>query len=82
MDSDLVAKTIQVGFPISLQMIISVVIWLFAPDIIILFNLSDQAAVYCLKHLRAVAIYLDIVLSLVIQLFGGMEYSDLESDSL
>ncbi|MBQ9268904.1 MAG: MATE family efflux transporter [Oscillospiraceae bacterium] len=35
---------------------ISGVVWVLADQIIILFGLSDQAAEYCLQHLRAVAI--------------------------
>ena len=38
-------------------------------SIITLFGLSDQAAVYCLEHLRTVA-FINIVLSLYVPLFG------------
>ena len=38
-------------------------------NIITLFGLSDQAAVYCLSHLRTVAL-VNIILSLYVPLFG------------
>lgn len=48
---------------------ISACVWLFAPDIITLFSLSNQSAEYCLAHLRAVAI-INVVLSMYIPIFG------------
>lgn len=58
-------------FFISLVMtvIISVCIWGFAPDIIKLFDLSEQAAEYCLAHIKAVTM-INVVLSMYIPLFG------------
>ncbi len=44
-------------------------IWIFAENIIELFGLSDQAAQYCLAHLRAVSL-VNIILSMYIPLFG------------
>lgn len=48
---------------------ISALVWLLAENIIGLFGLSDQAAVYCNQHLRAIA-FINIILSLYIPLFG------------
>ena len=48
---------------------ISACVWLFAPQIITLFSLSDKSAEYCLAHLRAVAV-INIVLSMYIPIFG------------
>lgn len=48
---------------------ISGLVWVFAGTIIGLFSLSSQAAVYCLSHLRTVAL-VNIILSLYIPLFG------------
>ena len=49
--------------------VISGVVWFLADQIIILFGLSDQAAEYCLQHLRAVAIF-NIILNSYFPLFG------------
>lgn len=49
--------------------VISGVVWVLADQIIILFGLSDQAAEYCLQHLRAVAIF-NIILNSYFPLFG------------
>lgn len=64
-------------FIISLIMtfIISAVIWIFAGNIITLFNLSEQAAEYCLAHLRAIAL-INIVLSMYIPIFGVFQGSN------
>ena len=48
---------------------ISALVWVFADGILGLFGLSSQAAVYCLAHLRTVAL-VNIILSLYIPLFG------------
>lgn len=48
---------------------ISAFVTIFADDIITLFSLSNQAAEYCLAHLRAIAL-INIVLSMYIPLFG------------
>ena len=60
---------------ILMTLCISAAVWLFAPKIITLFNLSDQAAVYCLAHLRAVAM-INVVLSMYIPLFGVFQGSN------
>ena len=57
--------TISLG----LTLIISGVVWICADNIITLFGLSDQAAVYCLAHLRTVAL-VNIILSIYVPLFG------------
>lgn len=48
---------------------IAVLVWVTADGIIKLFALSDEAAVYCLAHLRTIA-FVNIVLSMYIPLFG------------
>ena len=58
-----------------MTLMISAVIWVFAEDIITLFNLSERAAEYCLSHLRAVAL-INIVLSLYIPVFGVFQGSN------
>jgi GTP-binding protein Era len=52
-----------------MTLVISGAVWLLAGSIITLFGLSDQAAVYCLAHLRTVAL-VNIILSLYVPLFG------------
>lgn len=57
--------------------IISSLIWIFADNIAHLFGLSDEALVYCVPHIRTVAL-INIVLSSYIPLFGvyqGMGHS-------
>lgn len=56
---------------ISLMMTVCIsgIVWLFADDIITLFALSERASVYCLAHLRTVAL-INIILSMYIPLFG------------
>ena len=58
-----------------MTLMISAVIWIFAEDIITLFNLSEQAAEYCLSHLRAVAL-INVVLSMYIPIFGVFQGSN------
>ena len=48
---------------------ISGTVWLFAGEIIRMFALSDQAAVYCNAHLRTVSLT-NIILASYIPLFG------------
>ncbi len=64
---DGVIQTVVISLLMTL--IISGLVWIFAGQIITLFDLSDQAAVYCLSHLRAVAL-INVVLSIYIPLFG------------
>ena len=54
---------------LGMTVMISAMVWLFAENIITLFGLSDQAAVYCLAHLRTVAL-VNIILSVYVPLFG------------
>ena len=48
---------------------ISLFMWLFAENIINLFKLSDQAAIYCDSYIKTIAL-INIILSLYIPLFG------------
>jgi putative MATE family efflux protein len=52
-----------------LTLVISGAVWLLAGNIITLFGLSDQAADYCLRHLRTVAL-VNVILALYVPLFG------------
>ena len=54
---------------ILLTLCISALVSLFAGNIIELFNLSEQAAIYCYSHIRTIAL-INIILSLYIPLFG------------
>ena len=54
---------------LAMTVCISTLVWTFASNIIELFSLSSQAAVYCRSHLRTVA-FVNIILSLYIPLFG------------
>ena len=54
---------------------ISVLMWTFSGQIITLFGLSDQAAVYCHAHLQAVAI-VNVIFSLYIPVFGVFQGSN------
>ena len=58
-----------VALSLGLTLVVSGAVWLLADDINTLFGLSDQAAVYCLSHLRTVAL-VNIILSLYVPLFG------------
>ncbi|SDB57240.1 MATE family efflux transporter [Butyrivibrio sp. INlla16] len=62
---------VRQAFIISLLMTlcISAMVSIFADKLILLFGLDEQATVYCLAHLRAVAM-INIVLSMYIPLFG------------
>lgn len=52
-----------------LTLCISGLVWLLAGNIVDLFHLSDQAAIYCNAHIRTIAL-INIILSLYIPLFG------------
>ena len=54
---------------LGMTLCICTLVWVFAENIIELFGLSDQAAQYCLAHLRAVSL-VNIILSMYIPLFG------------
>lgn len=58
-----------------LTLVVSGAVILFAPSISQLFGISGQAEVYCLEHLRTVAL-INIVLSLYIPLFGVFQGSN------
>lgn len=68
---DRVKKGVRQTLLISLAMTlcISGIIWAASGSIITLFALSEQAAKYCLAHLRTVAL-INIILSMYIPLFG------------
>ncbi len=52
-----------------LTLCISGLVWLLTGNIVNLFHLSDQAAIYCNAHIRTIAL-INIILSLYIPLFG------------
>lgn len=52
-----------------LTLCISAAVWLLSGSIIGLFKLTDQAATYCIAHLRTIA-FVNIILSLYVPLFG------------
>jgi len=56
------------GISFGLTLLISAVVWGFAPDIVAMFGLGEVASSFCLRHLHAVAL-INIVLSLY-PLFG------------
>ncbi|MBQ3424619.1 MAG: MATE family efflux transporter [Clostridia bacterium] len=58
-----------IALSLGLTLVISGAVWLLADGILTLFGLSDQAAVYCLQHLRTVAL-VNVILSLYVPLFG------------
>ncbi len=68
---DRVRLGVRQTFVISLMMTLAIaaLMWTFSDQIITLFGLSAQAAVYCRAHLRAVAL-INIVFTLYVPLFG------------
>ncbi len=58
-----------IGISVAMTLVISALVWIFAGSIIKLFGLSDEAMVYCLSHLRTIAM-INIVLSVYLPLFG------------
>ena len=54
---------------LAMTLLISAAVWWFAPNIVSMFGLGDEAASYCLSHLHAVSL-INIVLSVYIPLFG------------
>lgn len=58
-----------------MTIVISTIVWIFAENIITLFSLSEQAAEYCLAHLRAISL-INIVLSMYIPIFGVFQGSN------
>lgn len=76
---DRVKKGVRQGSLISLlsTLVISTLIWISADNIAGLFGLSSEALVYCVPHIRTVAL-INIILSLYVPLFGlyqGMGHS-------
>lgn len=60
-----------------ITVMISIIVWSLADNIIELFGLGPEAAGYCLEHIRAVAL-INIVLSVYVPIFGlfqGTGYS-------
>lgn len=74
---DRVNKGVFQTFVISLFMtsIISVFVWSMSGSIINLFSISSDAAFYCDKHLKAIAI-VNIILSMYVPLFGVFQGSN------
>ena len=68
-------KRVKLGTTQALMMslgstlVLSCIVWFSAQKIIELFGLSDQAAFYCIDHIRAIA-FVNILLSLYVPLFG------------
>ncbi len=58
-----------IGMSLGFTIIVTVLVWAFTKQIIGVFGLSDAAAVYCTKHLRAIAL-VNIMFSFYIPLFG------------
>ena len=58
-----------IAISLAMTLVISGAVWLLADNILTLFGLSDQAAVWCLSHLRTVAL-VNVILSLYVPLFG------------
>lgn len=56
-------------------LMISALVWIFANNIIELFGISEAASVYCIKHLRAIAL-VNIILSMYVPLFGVFQGSN------
>ena len=54
---------------LAMTLCVSGLVWIFSGGIINLFGLSDQAAEYCMAHIRTVAL-INIILSLYLPLFG------------
>ena len=52
-----------------MTMCISAAVWLLSENIIGLFKLSEQAAIYCNSHIKTIAL-INIILSIYIPLFG------------
>ena len=60
---------------LSFTLFISAMVTLFSGQIVTLFSLSEQSAVYCLAHLRAIAL-VNIVLTLYVPVFGVFQGSN------
>lgn len=66
-----VTKGVRQTFVMSLALtlFISALVWIFADGIITLFGVDSAAAVYCIQHLRAIAV-VNVILSIYVPLFG------------
>lgn len=76
---DRVKKGAKQTFIISLlsTIVISSLIWVFSKQIALLFNISDEAMIYCIPHIQSIA-FINIILALYIPIFGlfqGMDHS-------
>ncbi len=60
---------------LSFTLFISAMVTIFSGSIVTLFSLSDQAAEYCLLHLRAIAL-VNIVLTMYVPVFGVFQGSN------
>lgn len=58
-----------VNISVFFTLVISALIWIFTDQIIGLFGLSQQAAVFCRSHLQTIA-FINIILSAYVPLFG------------
>lgn len=58
-----------IAISLGMTLLISAAVWCFAGSVVRLFGLSDQAAEYCLAHLRTVAL-VNLILSVYVPLFG------------
>lgn len=69
--TDRVKKGAKQGLFISIAttLVISALIWIFAESIARLFNLSDEAMVYCIPHIQTIA-FVNIILACYVPLFG------------
>ena len=65
-----VLQTLLMSFV--LTFIISGAVWLFARDIMGFFSISDDAAVFCIDHLRTIA-YINVILALYVPIFGAFQ---------
>lgn len=53
----------------ALSVVIAVAVWFYSEPLIGLFGISDEAMVYCIQHVRAIAL-INLILSAYIPLFG------------
>lgn len=59
----------------AMTLAISALVWGFSDRIVLVFGLSDQAALYCFDHIRAVAL-VNIILAVYVPLFGVFQGSN------
>ena len=63
-----------IGISAAITLCISALVWCFAGGIIVLFGLSDQAAVYCDAYIKAIAA-VNLILAVYLPLFGVFQGS-------